>query len=212
MISGIRECRKSGECRVAGVRLGFRRLVMIRGEAEVREGVPDFPGRLHRARQEEQAQGKQTRQTRSWHGTTMHRDLGIGKRGGAPVKEVAGPGCWGHLCEVPQEVRMSDSQELVPVSEPTEETSDAKSRFDRLIEQLQQERDELRVRLNLAQKEAKDELDRIDERLDDFKRRARDARGQADDAMGDIEGAANVLWNEITEGFARVRKSFSSKE
>ena len=107
---------------------------------------------------------------------------------------------------------MSDSQELVPVSEPTEEPSGVKSRFDRLVEQLQQERDELRVRLNLAQKEAKDELDKIDERIDDFKRRARDAKGAADDSMGDIEGAAKVLWNEITEAFERVRKSFSSKE
>ena len=107
---------------------------------------------------------------------------------------------------------MSDSQELVPVSEPSEETGAAKSRFDRLIEQLQQERDELRVRLNLAQKEAKDELDRIDERLDDFKRRARNAKGEAGDAMGDIEGAAKVLWDEIKDGFDRVRKSLTSKE
>jgi len=106
---------------------------------------------------------------------------------------------------------MTESEELVPVSEPTEEPGTVKSRWEKLINDLQQERDELRVRLNLASKEARDELDRLDERLTDFKRRAHEARGSADDAMGDIEGAAKVLWGEIKDGFERVRQSFNTK-
>jgi len=106
---------------------------------------------------------------------------------------------------------MSDSQELVPVPEPDETTSEIKSRWQKLIEDLQQERDELRVRLNLARKEAEDELDRIDERIEDFKRRARTARSEADDSKDDIEAAARKLWDELKEGFERVRKSFTSK-
>ena len=77
---------------------------------------------------------------------------------------------------------MSDSQELVPVSEPNEATSEVKSRWQKLVEDLQQERDELRVRLNLARKEAEDELDRIDERIEDFKRRARQRPGRSRDS------------------------------
>ena len=107
---------------------------------------------------------------------------------------------------------MTESQELVPVSEPNETTSEAKSRWQKLLDDLQQERDELRVRLNLARKEADDELDRIDARIEDFKQRARKARGEARDSGDDIEAAARKLWDELKEGFERVRKSFTSKE
>lgn len=105
---------------------------------------------------------------------------------------------------------MSEHQELVPVPDPADDPrADAKSRWDKLIEDLQQERDELRVRLHLARKEARDELDRLDARIDELKVRARAVATEADDAFDDIEGAAKVLWGEIKDGFARVRKSFT---
>ena len=107
---------------------------------------------------------------------------------------------------------MPESQELVPMPETDEVKAEIKSRWQKLLDDLQQERDELRVRLNLARKEADEELDRIDARIEDFKQRARKARGEARDSGDDIEDAARKLWDELKEGFERVRKSFTSKE
>ena len=55
------------------------------------------------------------------------------------------------------------------------------------------------------------ELDKLDARIEDFKRRSKDARGAADGALDDIEAAAKKLWEEIREGFDRVRKSYTDK-
>ena len=103
------------------------------------------------------------------------------------------------------------SKELMRMTSD-EARAEMKSRWDKLIEDLQRERDEIRVRLNLARKEAEDELDKLDERIEDFKRRSKDARGVADSALDDIEVAARKLWEEIREGFDRVRKTYSTKE
>ena len=103
------------------------------------------------------------------------------------------------------------SKELMRMS--TDEAKDEiKSRWDKLIEDLQRERDEIRVRLNLARKEADAELDKLDARIEDFKARSKDARGVADSALDDIEAAAKKLWEEIRAGFDRVRKTYTDKE
>ena len=103
------------------------------------------------------------------------------------------------------------SKELIRMNSD-EARQEMKSRWDKLIEDLQRERDEIRVRLNLARKEADVELDKLDARIEDFKRRSKDARGAADGALEDIEAAAKKLWDEIREGFDRVRKSYTGKE
>ena len=103
------------------------------------------------------------------------------------------------------------SKELMRMSSD-EAKEEIKSRWDKLIEDLQRERDEIRVRLNLARKEADAELDKLDARIEDFKARSKDARGVADSALDDIEAAAKKLWEEIRAGFDRVRKTYTDKE
>jgi len=103
------------------------------------------------------------------------------------------------------------SKELMRMSSD-EAREEIKSRWDKLIEDLQRERDEIRVRLNLARKEADAELDKLDARIEDFKARSKDARGVADSALDDIEAAAKKLWEEIRAGFDRVRKTYTDKE
>ena len=100
------------------------------------------------------------------------------------------------------------SKELMRMSSD-EAKEEIKSRWDKLIEDLQRERDEIRVRINLARKEADAELDKLDARIEDFKARSKDARGVADSALDDIEAAAKKLWEEIRAGFDRVRKSYT---
>ena len=100
------------------------------------------------------------------------------------------------------------SKELMRMSSD-EAKEEIKSRWDKLIEDLQRERDEIRVRINLARKEADAELDKLDARIEDFKARSKDARGVADSALDDIEAAAKKLWEEIRAGLDRVRKSYT---
>ena len=71
VIAEIGERRDRRWLIIAMVRDGFGRLMMIGGEVQVREGVPDLPGRLHRARKEKQTQGKETGHSRTWHVTTI---------------------------------------------------------------------------------------------------------------------------------------------
>jgi predicted nucleic acid-binding Zn-ribbon protein len=104
---------------------------------------------------------------------------------------------------------MTEHQELAPVTQPGEPTSEPRTGWQRLIEELQRERDELRVRLHLARKEVAEELEKIDQRIEELKTRTRAASDEADHAMDDIEGAARKLWDEIRAGFDRVRKSFT---
>jgi hypothetical protein len=103
---------------------------------------------------------------------------------------------------------MTEHQELVPVPQD-ETTTGGRDRWQQLVDDLQRERDELRVRLHLARKEVADELAGLDARIDEFKARSRNATREAGKALDDIDDSARQLWNEIKEGIERVRRSFS---
>jgi seryl-tRNA synthetase len=103
---------------------------------------------------------------------------------------------------------MTEHQELVPVPQEDPNT-DARDRWQQLLDELQRERDELRVRLHLARKEVADELEGLDARIDEFKARSRNASREAGKALEEIDDSARQLWNEIKEGFERVRRSYS---
>jgi len=77
-----------------------------------------------------------------------------------------------------------------------------------VLADLEQERDELRLKLHLARAEGRDELARMEDKLAELRFRAGAAGAEARGAMGDINEAATRLANEIREGFARVRKTF----
>jgi chromosome segregation ATPase len=104
---------------------------------------------------------------------------------------------------------MTEHQELVPVPQPDEPSSGSRGTWQRLLDDLQRERDELRVRLHLARKELADEMAGLDARLEELKAKSQNASREAGKAMEDIDDSARQLWNEIKEGFERVRRSFS---
>jgi uncharacterized protein YPO0396 len=81
-----------------------------------------------------------------------------------------------------------------------------RQRIDELMLRLQQERDELQLRMHLAKAEARDELARLDEKMSQLRERASRVDDEAKDAFGDIGDAARNLVNEIKEGLERVRK------
>jgi len=78
-------------------------------------------------------------------------------------------------------------------------------RVQQLLDDLERQRDELRVRMHLAKAEGREELAKLDEKLDELRARAGRVRGEAQQAAGDISDAAKLLASEIREGFDRIR-------
>lgn len=72
--------------------------------------------------------------------------------------------------------------------------------FDDILEELKQRRDELRVQIHLASKEAQEEWDELEDKMKDFSRRAQlDRTGEG---VGDALGG---LGHEIKLGYQRLR-------
>ena len=76
------------------------------------------------------------------------------------------------------------------------------SEFDDLVEYLKQKRDELRLQMHLASKEAKDEWEELEEKMDDFRAKAR--LGETGEGVGKALGQ---LGNELKQGYARLWKA-----
>ena len=75
-----------------------------------------------------------------------------------------------------------------------------------MLEKLEQERDELRVRLHLGKAEAKEEWDKLDGRIAELRGRLDRAGDEAGDDLEDVGADAKLLGDEIRLGFDRVRK------
>ena len=76
--------------------------------------------------------------------------------------------------------------------------------FDDFIEELKQKRDELRVQVNLASKEARDEWDELEDKMDRFLARAE--LRKTGEGVGDALGK---LGEEIKLGYKRLWRAAS---
>jgi hypothetical protein len=79
--------------------------------------------------------------------------------------------------------------------------------IDDLFEELKQKRDELRVQINLASREVKDEWEELEEKMEEFSSKAKE---MADDAgfreTGQGVGKAlGQLGHELKLGYQRIR-------
>ena len=84
--------------------------------------------------------------------------------------------------------------------------ADDQSKLDSLLQRLETERDELKLKLGLAKLEAREEWKDMEEKLDRLRGRIKVVRGEAKEASGDVGAALDTLAEEIKEGFARIRK------
>lgn len=71
--------------------------------------------------------------------------------------------------------------------------------FDDMMDELKQKRDELRVQINLASRELKEEWDELEDKMQDFSRRAR--LRETGEGVGDALGQ---LGSEIKQGYKRL--------
>lgn len=75
-----------------------------------------------------------------------------------------------------------------------------------IMQRLEVERDELKLKLGLAKLEAREEWQELEKKMDTLRGRMKLVGGEARDASGEVATAARTLAGEIREGFARVRK------
>lgn len=91
--------------------------------------------------------------------------------------------------------------------------SEWSERWQKMVAELEQERDELRVKMHLASADAKDELAKLDAKMDEKLAELRakaasfdkDGDGSVVDDLGD---AAKNLAGEIKDGFSKLRGMF----
>ncbi|MCA9261412.1 MAG: hypothetical protein KDA61_19485 [Planctomycetales bacterium] len=87
-----------------------------------------------------------------------------------------------------------------------------RDRVNDLIEVLQRERDELRVKLHLAGQEAKQEYDRLTDRIGELVRQYEPTRDAVEETAENVWAALKLAAEEMKAGFGRVRKSLESDE
>ncbi|MFV1996377.1 MAG: hypothetical protein ACC641_00060 [Acidiferrobacterales bacterium] len=75
-----------------------------------------------------------------------------------------------------------------------------------ILDNLKQQRDELRVKMHLAAADAKDEWDLLEKKWDRFEGKAKQVGDEAKEASRDIWDATKALGAEIREGYERIRK------
>jgi uncharacterized protein YjbJ (UPF0337 family) len=75
-----------------------------------------------------------------------------------------------------------------------------------LATKLEQQRDELRVKVALAKAEAGDEWDELEDKWDRLNGKLRAAGEEADDASDDVKAAASMLMEELKKGYERIRE------
>lgn len=84
--------------------------------------------------------------------------------------------------------------------------NDRKERLQQLITQLEQERDELKMKLGLAKLEAREEWQELEKKMENLRGRMKVLSEEAREASGDVGAAVDVVAEEIKEGFDRLRK------
>jgi len=79
--------------------------------------------------------------------------------------------------------------------------------FDDMLEDLKQKRDELRVQMNLASKEVKEEWDDLEDKMDEFAAKAKQLAADAKlkETGSGLGDALGQLGHEIKLGYERIR-------
>jgi len=80
------------------------------------------------------------------------------------------------------------------------------SQIKALLEQLQRQRDELRVKLHLGKAEARDAWEELERKWEHLRARSEPVREALSESSKDVGKAAHELAEEIRHGYERLRK------
>lgn len=90
--------------------------------------------------------------------------------------------------------------------------SEKRAALESAIEKLQQERDQLRLQLHLANMEAKDEYERLSGRVDALRSHYEPVTGAVGETAENVFAALGLAAEELWHGFGRVRKALKKDE
>ena len=86
-------------------------------------------------------------------------------------------------------------------------SQEGKTLVEEVISDRKQQRDELRVKIDLGGEELKDQLDKLDAKLLQLSDRYDPLKRAVEESSGDVWESLNDLGGEIKEGFQRIRKA-----
>jgi len=86
--------------------------------------------------------------------------------------------------------------------------NDIEKRIDEVVRELKQERDELRLKLELAKLETSDEWVKLEAKLTKLEAKTKEVGGATADVSQDVAAAAKLLGEEIRDGFKKIARHF----
>lgn len=91
-----------------------------------------------------------------------------------------------------------------------------REKIDGMMQELQQERDELRLKMHLGKAELRDELAELDTKLDAMKAKAATwadkAEDEAEDLLDDAKAKAADWMGELRQGYQKIRDRMSDDD
>ena len=90
--------------------------------------------------------------------------------------------------------------------------SEQKSSLDKLVSELKQQRDELKLQMHLASMEARDEYDRLSGKFDELSDYYEPVSKAVEDTAENMLSALSLAAGELKVGFQRVRKALSESK
>jgi seryl-tRNA synthetase len=85
--------------------------------------------------------------------------------------------------------------------------SDQRQRTEELISALKQQRDEIALKIHLAEAEMKQEWGRLDDKLNELSHQFAPVKDAVGETTGDVWESLKLVAEEIKHGFDRIRKS-----
>ena len=83
-----------------------------------------------------------------------------------------------------------------------------RKRIDEMLAELKQEGEVLKVKLNLAKMEARDEWQDLEAKLTRLESKANELGSATAEASHDVAAAATLLGEEIRDGFKKIARHF----
>ena len=81
--------------------------------------------------------------------------------------------------------------------------------FDRLVDELEQQRDELLLKIHLARAEARDEWEELEDKWQNLQQRLPEAREAASKSADNVGAAMGLVAEEIGEAYKRLRDTLA---
>ncbi|MFN8545191.1 MAG: hypothetical protein U0807_13440 [Candidatus Binatia bacterium] len=82
----------------------------------------------------------------------------------------------------------------------------SKDDLNKLLDDLKQQRDELRVKLKLARADARDEFEELEKKWEHVRGKMEVVGREAGKAAEDVASALGLVATEIKKGYERIRK------